>query len=154
MLCICLHSRRESRVSSQLHERTAYEKLVPFNPSRQCIPLCQPSHRKIKVEVVLLGAIRLPNNAFKRNAGTEVTTDIVMLRKLRTGESPGGPAWKLAAQYTNDQNQEFFINEYFVVNPESHRFTVLILTQWNETKEDGLGRGSQVEVLLAPALNH
>ena len=34
----------------------------------------------------LLGAIRLPNDAFKKNAGTEVTTDIVMLRKLRAGE--------------------------------------------------------------------
>jgi N12 class adenine-specific DNA methylase/adenine-specific DNA methylase len=66
----------------------------------------------------LLGAIRLPNNAFKRNAGAEVTTDIVMLRKLRTGESPGGPAWKMAAHYQNDQNQEFFINEYFVSHPE------------------------------------
>ena len=38
-----------------------------------------------------LGAIRLPNTAFKKNAGTEVTTDIVMLRKLRAGESPTGP---------------------------------------------------------------
>ena len=50
----------------------------------------------------LLGAIRLPNDAFKRNAGTEVTTDIVMLRKLRPGESPSGQAWKQTADYTND----------------------------------------------------
>ncbi|MBU6409949.1 MAG: hypothetical protein KGR98_06140, partial [Verrucomicrobia bacterium] len=47
----------------------------------------------------LLGAIRLPNNAFKRNAGTEVTADIVMLRKLRTGESPSGAAWKAAVNH-------------------------------------------------------
>ena len=45
-----------------------------------------------------LAAIRLPNTAFKKNAGTEVTTDIVMLRKLRVGESPPGPAWKTAAE--------------------------------------------------------
>ena len=45
-----------------------------------------------------LGAIRLPNDAFKKNAGTEVTTDIVMLRKLRAGESPAGPAWKETAE--------------------------------------------------------
>ncbi len=43
----------------------------------------------------LVGAIRLPNDAFKKNAGTEVTTDIVMLRKLRAGESPSGPLWKV-----------------------------------------------------------
>ena len=36
----------------------------------------------------LLGAIRLPNTAFKGNAGTEVTTDILFLRK----RAPGAPA--------------------------------------------------------------
>jgi len=35
-----------------------------------------------------LGAIRLPNNAFKENAGTEVTTDIVFLQKRLPGEAP------------------------------------------------------------------
>jgi hypothetical protein len=34
----------------------------------------------------LVGAIRLPGNAFKKNAGTEVTTDIVILRKRLPGE--------------------------------------------------------------------
>ena len=36
----------------------------------------------------LLGAIRLPNTAFKGNAGTEVTTDILFLRKRRPGAQP------------------------------------------------------------------
>ena len=40
-----------------------------------------------------LGAIRLPNTAFKQNANTEVTTDIVFLRRLVAGEKPTGPAW-------------------------------------------------------------
>jgi N12 class adenine-specific DNA methylase len=66
----------------------------------------------------LLGAIRLPNNAFKKNAGTEVTTDIIMLRKLREGESPCGAAWKTTADFTNDQKQNFSLNEYYVVHPE------------------------------------
>ncbi|MDE3098772.1 MAG: DEAD/DEAH box helicase [Verrucomicrobiota bacterium] len=66
----------------------------------------------------LLGAIRLPNNAFKRNAGTEVTADIVMLRKLRTGESPSGAAWKAAVNHTNDLKEEFNLNEYFVAHPD------------------------------------
>ena len=51
----------------------------------------------LSAQTELLGAIRLPNDAFKKNAGTEVTTDIVMLRKLRPGESPAGPAWKETA---------------------------------------------------------
>ncbi|MGA9450271.1 MAG: methyltransferase domain-containing protein, partial [Verrucomicrobiia bacterium] len=66
----------------------------------------------------LLGAIRLPNTAFKKNAGTEVTTDIVMLRKLRSGESPHGPAWKIATDFTNDRQEKFSINEYFATHPE------------------------------------
>ena len=66
----------------------------------------------------LLGAIRLPNDAFKKNAGTEVTTDLVMLRKLRSGEGPSGRAWKETASYTNDIGEAFTINEYFAVTPE------------------------------------
>ena len=65
-----------------------------------------------------MGAIRLPNTAFKKNASTEVTTDIVMLRKLRVGESPRGPAWKTAADFTNDRQEKFSINEYFAAHPE------------------------------------
>ena len=66
----------------------------------------------------LLGAIRLPNDAFKRNAGTEVTTDIVMLRRLRQGEAPTGPLWKATADYSNDRGENFVLNEYFVARPE------------------------------------
>ncbi|MBU6411380.1 MAG: methyltransferase domain-containing protein, partial [Verrucomicrobia bacterium] len=65
----------------------------------------------------LLGAIRLPNNAFKKNAGTEVTTDIVMLRKPRAGESPHGPAWKTAVDFTNDRGEKFVLNEYYATHP-------------------------------------
>jgi adenine-specific DNA methylase len=43
----------------------------------------------------LLGAIRLPNTAFKANAGTEVTTDILFLRRKRApGAQPAGEAWR------------------------------------------------------------
>ena len=42
----------------------------------------------------LLGAIRLPNTAFKGNAGTEVTTDILFLRKRAPGAQPAGQAWR------------------------------------------------------------
>lgn len=75
--------------------------------------LCAPPAR-----MRVLGAIRLPNDAFKRNAGTEVTTDIVMLRRLRPGEAPAGPAWKETADYTNDIGEAFTINEYYAARPE------------------------------------
>ncbi len=66
----------------------------------------------------LLGAIRLPNDAFKRNANTEVTTDIVMLRRLKPGEAPRGPSWRETAPHTNDQGEAFTINEYFAQRPQ------------------------------------
>ena len=51
----------------------------------------------------LLGAIRLPNTAFKANAGTEVTTDILFLQKRAPGAPASGEAWQdLAAIDTPD----------------------------------------------------
>jgi N12 class adenine-specific DNA methylase len=64
-----------------------------------------------------LGAIRLPNTAFKQNANTEVTTDIIFLRRLAMGEKPSGPAWLNLAEHSNRDGQVFQINEYFVANP-------------------------------------
>ena len=66
----------------------------------------------------LLGAIRLPNDAFKKNANTKVTTDIVMLRKRLPGEGPKGPAWKALGEITNSEGETISLNEYFVAHPE------------------------------------
>jgi len=66
----------------------------------------------------LVGAIRLPNDAFKKNANTEVTTDIVMLRKRLPGELPSGPAWKNVAEITNSAEEIIPVNEYFAAHPE------------------------------------
>jgi hypothetical protein len=66
----------------------------------------------------LVGAIRLPNDAFKKNANTEVTTDIVVLRKRLPGEQPTGPAWKEVAVITNAQGEDIAVNEYFAARPE------------------------------------
>ncbi len=65
----------------------------------------------------LIGAIRLPNTAFKQNANTEVTTDIVFLRKRVEGERPNGPAWLNLAEHVNRNGISFRINEYFATNP-------------------------------------
>ena len=65
----------------------------------------------------LVGAIRLPNTAFKQNANTEVTTDIVFLRRLASGEQPNGPAWLNLAEHVNSRGELFRINEYFAAHP-------------------------------------
>src|SRR2546425_609782 len=93
--------------------------LVMFVTSRGTMDKLDSGLREVlSTQAELLGAIRLPNDAFKRNAGTEVTTDIVMLRRLRPGEAPVGPAWKETADYTNDLDENFNINEYFAARPE------------------------------------
>ena len=65
----------------------------------------------------LVGAIRLPNDAFKKNANTEVTTDIVILRKRQAGELPQGPAWKAIGEITNSLGETIPVNEYYVERP-------------------------------------
>ncbi|MBN9693140.1 MAG: DEAD/DEAH box helicase [Verrucomicrobia bacterium] len=72
----------------------------------------------LSTQAELLGAIRLPNDAFKKNAGTEVTTDFVMLRRLHPGEAPAGPSWKVTVGYTNEAGENFRLNEYFAQRPE------------------------------------
>ena len=66
----------------------------------------------------LVGAIRLPNDAFKKNANTEVTTDIVILRKHKPGDLPSGPAWKEIMKITNSLGETVAVNEYFAAHPE------------------------------------
>ena len=58
-------------------------------------------------KVDFLGAIRLPNTAFKKNANTEVTTDIVFLRRLADGERPSGTAWLNLAEHVNRDGASF-----------------------------------------------
>lgn len=85
----------------------------------------------------MLGAVRLPNTTFKENAGTEVTTDLIVLRKREDGASaakvhndwlsrvPSG----LKAEYTGG---DLLINEYYQKHPD-----MLI----GELSEDKLYRG-------------
>ena len=61
----------------------------------------------------LLGAIRLPNNAFKKNAGTEVVSDIIFLQK-RDRPQVIAPDWIHLGQ-TDDG---FSVNSYFIDHPE------------------------------------
>ena len=69
-------------------------------------------------EADLLGAIRLPNDAFKKNAGTQVTTDIVMLRRLHPGERPADSTWTALDEYSNSSGETLAINRYFARHPE------------------------------------
>ena len=65
----------------------------------------------------LIGAIRLPNTAFKANAGTEVTTDILFLQKRIPGAAPRGEAWRELSTIATPEGG-IAVNEYFTQHPE------------------------------------
>jgi hypothetical protein len=65
----------------------------------------------------LLGAIRLPNTAFKSNAGTEVTTDILFLRKRTPGAQPTGHAWR-GLEMIDSADGPLAVNEYYARHRE------------------------------------
>ncbi|MBF0339463.1 MAG: DEAD/DEAH box helicase family protein, partial [Magnetococcales bacterium] len=69
-----------------------------------------------------LGAIRLPGNAFSKNAGTEVTTDIIFLRKRQTGEAQGDRAWTRSESFTGPDKtgnpETGYRNAWFGTHPE------------------------------------
>lgn len=60
----------------------------------------------------LLGAVRLPRNAFRANAGTDVVSDIIFLQKRDT-PALDIPAWV----QTNENADGFLVNSYFLDNP-------------------------------------
>ena len=88
--------------------------IVAFVTSRYTLDSKDSSARKhIAERADLLGAIRLPNTAFKANAGTEVVSDIIFLQK-RDRPIDHEPDWVQLGK-TEDG---FAINQYFVDHPE------------------------------------
>ena len=74
--------------------------------------------RYIMQKADLLGAIRLPDNAFKGNAGTEVVTDILVLKKRAANTAYAGEDFLEAPyQYISGYNGAY-INSYFENHPE------------------------------------
>jgi N12 class adenine-specific DNA methylase/predicted RNA methylase len=66
----------------------------------------------------LLGAIRLPNTAFKENALTEVTTDIVFFQRAREGEVTNKRWVEIEPIIDYDSNDQIHVNRYYVDHPQ------------------------------------
>lgn len=87
--------------------------IIAFITSKGTMDKKNPSFRKyIAKRAELVGAIRLPDDTFKRNAGTEVTSDIIFLKK-RESEIENEPNWV----YVNTDDNNIEMNEYFIDNP-------------------------------------
>ena len=91
--------------------------VVAFVTSQGTLDKSNPEIRKYLAErAELLGAIRLPNNAFKANAGTEVTSDIIFLQKRERPISieENTPEWVYKDMLPNG----IAVNKYFTEHPE------------------------------------
>ena len=88
--------------------------VIAFVTSRYTMDKQSPEVRRyIAQRAELLGAIRLPNNAFRANAGTDVVSDILFLQK-RDRPIEIEPDWVHLGQ----NEDGFAINHYFVDHPE------------------------------------
>ena len=86
-------------------------------------PTAKPVRQALADQADLVGAIRLPNNAFP---DTQVVTDIIFMRKRMEGEKPGDQSWvdtmpqpyKLHSRYGDDFDTKLDVNKYFVEHPD------------------------------------
>jgi len=99
--------------------------VIAFITSKGTMDKASPDVRRyIAQRAELLGAIRLPNNAFKANAGTEVTSDILFLQK-REHPIDIAPDWIHLGQTADG----IPINSYFVDHPDM----MLGRMQWDKS---------------------
>lgn len=88
--------------------------IIAFITSKGTMDKKSPVVRKYLAQrAELLGAVRLPNSAFKENAGTEVTSDILFFKK-RDRVIDIEPDWV----YLSENEDGIVMNQYFIDNPE------------------------------------
>lgn len=118
--------KNSKKQSMQLHDyffAKTLDKLKPggvmvFVTSKGTMDKKGSSVRELLAEQAdLIGAIRLPQTAFKENAGTEVVTDIIFLRKRLENEKSNQTAWTQTKSITAS-GKPTAINEYFINNPD------------------------------------
>ena len=93
---------------------------------------------EVASEADLLGAVRLPNGAHRRTAGTDVATDVLVFRKRMPGEEPTQATldWQTASDITIDdatrgKSASQRLNTYFQTRPENVLGTLGISSHWD-----------------------
>ena len=93
--------------------------IVAFVTSRYTMDAQSPALRKLLASKAdLVGMMRLPDTAFKSNAGTEVVTDIIFLRKRAPEEAPGGYSFLDTSDVPTADGGATTVNEYYAAHPE------------------------------------
>nr|WP_176704916.1 helicase-related protein [Arthrobacter sp.] len=76
------------------------------------------ARREIYENADLLGAVRLPNGAHRRSAGTDALTDVLVFRRRLPGEEPGNAAWITSHPVSTASGVDARINDYFTQSPD------------------------------------
>lgn len=123
--------------------------IIAFITSKGTLDKENPAVRKyIAQRADLLGAIRLPNNTFKPNAGTEVTADIIFLQK-RDRLIDIEPDWV----HLDKDDNGITMNQYFIDNPDMILGEMVMeSTQYGMDSTCRPYDGADLEVLLSDAI--
>ena len=94
--------------------------MVALLTSRYTLDAQNPAARR---ELAQLGdlvfALRLPEGAHRRAAGTDAVTDLVVFRRRTPGEEPAGEAFERAVRTPLASGEEAVVNGYFVAHPDN-----------------------------------
>ncbi|EKF9444985.1 PLxRFG domain-containing protein [Vibrio cholerae] len=134
---MAIHNYFIAKSSKLLHENGLLMMVV----TNSFLDTLNKNHKQLSQELDFVGAVRLPNTAFKSNAGTEVTTDIVVFRKLKQGETAKNTVWTDVDGEVNG----FRVNQWFAQNPQ------YIL---GEVAQGTMYRGDENESTVNPASQH
>ncbi|ELI9713867.1 PLxRFG domain-containing protein [Vibrio cholerae] len=134
---MAIHNYFIAKSSKLLHENGLLMMVV----TNRFLDTLNKNHKQLSQELDFVGAVRLPNTAFKSNAGTEVTTDIVVFRKLKQGETAKNTVWTDVDGEVNG----FRVNQWFAQNPQ------YIL---GEVAQGTMYRGDENESTVNPASQH
>ncbi|ENO7843846.1 PLxRFG domain-containing protein [Vibrio cholerae] len=134
---MAIHNYFIAKSSKLLHENGLLMMVV----TNRFLDTLNKNHKQLSQELDFVGAVRLPNTAFKSNAGTEVTTDIVVFRKLKLGETAKNTVWTDVDGEVNG----FRVNQWFAQNPQ------YIL---GEVAQGKMYRGDESESTVNPVSQH
>ncbi|EJL6357535.1 PLxRFG domain-containing protein [Vibrio cholerae] len=134
---MAIHNYFIAKSAKLLHENGLLVMVV----TNRFLDTLNKNHKQLSQELDFVGAVRLPNTAFKSNAGTEVTTDIVVFRKLKQGETAKNTVWTDVDGEVNG----FRVNQWFAQNPQ------YIL---GEVAQGTMYRGDENESTVNPASQH
>lgn len=102
----------------------------------------------------LVSAIRFPSGAHKEGAGTDVVTDMVILRKRLPGEAPGDDSWtKVTTVPDPDGGEPIVVNKYFADHPEQILGRLDRSGQMRREGEVGVARTEDYEQRLQAAID-